>query len=135
MNENLQQAVASLITKALEGVDTTVGFLNAELPDYIYQLLLWYGIYNFMVFLVSIGFIILHAYVIKQVFTIKNDKNEVFFKSHENDVIPKQWIVLMLSIVMGMSTMISLITFNLIWLQIWIAPKVWLIEYAGNLVK
>jgi hypothetical protein len=24
---------------------------------------------------------------------------------------------------------------NLTWLQIWIAPKVWLIEYAAGLVK
>ncbi|AGH31896.1 hypothetical protein VPIG_00038 [Vibrio phage PWH3a-P1] len=44
MNEQLQQALAQIIEKAMTGLDQTVDFLSAEVPDVIYQLLLWYGV-------------------------------------------------------------------------------------------
>lgn len=35
----------------------------------------------------------------------------------------------------GFIALMGVLTINLTWLQIWIAPKIWLIEYTANLVK
>ena len=43
MNEQLQKALVELIGKASNGIDASVSFLSAEIPDVIHQLLLWYA--------------------------------------------------------------------------------------------
>jgi hypothetical protein len=41
MNENLENAVASLLTETLKGVESTKEFLVSETPEVIQQLLTW----------------------------------------------------------------------------------------------
>ena len=125
MNESLQAAIAELINKTISGVDASVVFLEAELPDYIYQLLLWYGVYKFIVFLVSalamFGLPVLFVWRLKIASATTRDADEIWAG------------------VTGVATFFGLIFgsfgINLTWLQIWIAPKVWLVEYAAGLVK
>ncbi len=124
MNEELQNAVTQLITKTLEGVDTSIDFLGDELPDYIYQLMLWYGVYNFIWFCLSICFLGAFIYFLKTALNGNwGDKDRIQFNN-----VP-------CAVLSMISFLISIIGVNLVWLKIWIAPKVWLIEYAGSLVK
>jgi len=37
MNENLQSALAELIEKTVSGIDASAAFLDAELPDFVFQ--------------------------------------------------------------------------------------------------
>lgn len=62
MNEQLQQAIQQLIDKGLSGVDSSVDFLQQEIPDFVMQLLMWHGIYNFI--LMSIGVLLLIVWVV-----------------------------------------------------------------------
>lgn len=42
MNEQLQVALAQLLGKTIGGIDSSVAFVQSELPDVIQQLLMWY---------------------------------------------------------------------------------------------
>ena len=146
MNEELQTAVSSLINKALDGVDATTGFLQAEIPEYLYQLLLWYGVKSFIYFLLAVSIIPVVVFVYRKA-------NEEKDRAIEAKLNGERWTYW--STVGGVSSssydfkvnmalfwaflvIASIVAFflaNLEWLQIWIAPKVWLFEYASSLIK
>lgn len=126
MSEELQNAIQQLITKTLDGVDTSVAFLNAELPDYVYQLLLWYGVYNF---LITVIFTIILCVAWYLPYKSRGAMLAMGMNWKNGPGWQVTWIF---SVFISVPCVIEM---NLIWLQIWIAPKVWLIEYASSLVK
>tara|TARA_R110000772_G_scaffold61076_1_gene137672 strand:+ start:548 stop:946 length:399 start_codon:yes stop_codon:yes gene_type:complete len=130
--ENLDEALALLITKALEGVDTSVGFLQAELPDVVTQLLMWHGVRSGVVAVLGLGLFIATWYWVFRLFAKieKQDDGE-----WNRDLPPKVVIKALVFVSVGvLGTTLSFDFINLTWLQIWIAPKVWLLEYAARMV-
>jgi len=121
MNEELQNAVQQLISKSLDGIDTTTVFLNDQLPIYVQQLLLWYGFYYFILFLLTITFTCVAIKCIKTSLAAPWEYED--FRMENGGCA----IIAFVSIIIASTTM------NLTWLQIWIAPKVWLVEYARSL--
>ena len=126
MKTELELALAELINKANNGIDSATGFLQAEIPDIIEQLLMWHGIYNLFMFV--IGLLVAVAWLVIEVKVLNWGRNN---KWHVDD-----WLLGYIFC----GSFIRLIPFitvccliNLIWLQIWIAPKVWLLEYASKL--
>lgn len=124
MDEPLQQAVAQLIERVITGVDSSVSFLQAELLEFITQLLMWHAAYNLIiiVFWWAIG-----GYLLYQAFNY----SEATKKKWNGSILP-HWEVgaTIQALVSGVMILASA---NLVWLQIWLAPKVWLVEYAANL--
>ena len=57
-NDVLKQAVAKIIEKSLQGIDTATSFLSAQLPDVIHQLLMWKAVSSFIIWCTSIFLII-----------------------------------------------------------------------------
>ena len=119
--DKLDEMLLTLLTGITEGGQ----FLVAELPEVIQQLLHWYFaksvIYSF------VGFFL--AYVTYRIvkFAIH------FYKTDDSyDAAEKTAFIILISVIIGV---LSLCFINLDWLQILIAPKVWLIEYASELVK
>ncbi len=133
MNENLQNAIQQLITKSLDGVDTSVDFLQAELPDYVYQLLLWYGWYHFLLFLISV------ASVPVLITLDKKAHGYMSGKLKEGDISESDYQLgyyVVGTLVRAIAWLVLFILpLNLKWLQIWIAPKTWLVEYASYLAR
>jgi len=137
MNEQLQQALTAMITKTSNGIDAGVSFLSAEIPEVIHQLLIWKMVESLLAFVAgllliigTIWFIYKHTrqvkvddYHIKPTF-IFDDGGEI----HPGLVLVT--VVSMLTIGFGIAG-----ACNLTWLQIWIAPKLFLVEYAASLVK
>jgi hypothetical protein len=103
-----------------------VSFLQAELPDVIYQLLLWHGVKS-LIYAAS-AVVIFLMFFRQSVYFAK-----AILRECENDgdgsilFIPYAFAHILY--------LFPISLFNLTWLQIWIAPKVWLLEYAANLVK
>jgi hypothetical protein len=132
MMEELNTALATLIEQATTGIDASVSFLQAELPDVIYQLLLWHGVKSFIFFAIGLSIWCLWggALLWRRSFVNKERNGADWDNDDIGDFV-------------GISTISGLLVFfvtaigflNLTWLQIWIAPKVWLLEYAANLVK
>ena len=128
MNEELQKALGQLLSKANNGIDAANGFLVAELPDVIQQLLMWHGTYNLIVFLMCI---IAPVIAYKSSVSIANktfcaDGEEAFDYPH---------IIIPITIMNIVIVAVCMARINVEWLQIYIAPKVWLLEYAANLTK
>ena len=122
MNEELQNALLSIITKVSSGADNAIEFLGDELPDVISQLLLWYGVYNFVLFALSIVFLFVYSYLV--FIKCRSAIHAVLDGGAE-----PLWI---LSVV---PLLFATLPLNLEWLKIWIAPKLWLIEYASTLAR
>jgi len=128
MNEQLETALANLINKSVAGINSTKDFLSAEIPDVVQQLLMWHGIYSFILFLFSILYFSLTCVAVVTIY--KKNKDEI--SRFDGDEI---FFVYMLSLGVFFGINIPvLFTMNFQWLKIWITPKVWLIEYAANLV-
>ena len=125
MNENLQLALTEILNKTISGIDTSVEFMQAELPDVISQLLTWYAVYNGSLALLAIFIIAALCFGwIKIIRISKQDDSAI-------DV-DEFMVAAIISVILFVT---AIILFNLEWLQILIAPKIWLIEYAATLVK
>lgn len=142
MNEQLQKSLAQVIEQATSGVQAGVSFLSAELPDVIHQLLMWkmveslaMCIAGFVIASVMTYFFIKHSGV-----GAKTNESDSRWRTHratlthgeDGDIAP--WIPVTV-IVPVLTALLCASLVNLDWLKIWIAPKVYLIEYAASLVK
>jgi hypothetical protein len=122
MNEQLQASLAKLITQATSGIDAGTAFLKAQLPDVIQQLLTWTMYYD--VFIVTSGLVLIVVSLTALAKFIKSNPT--------SDIIEP---------VLAVSGSVSTIGFLMIIshivepFKIWIAPKIWLIEYAAHLAK
>ena len=135
MNEQLQLAVSTLIQTSLNAIDKGTTFLSNQIPEVIQQLLLWKAIASFIEFSSGI-FIIggIFAWLIYQYkyWTVetKNKWGDTTKRiSGDNGPFVLLNIFCVIPLLYGSSCI------NLIWLQIWIAPKLYLIEYAKDFLK
>ncbi|QLR51848.1 hypothetical protein HV344_06765 [Citrobacter freundii] len=128
MNEQANKILADLLQKASNGIDSAVSFSQAQIPDVVHQLLLWNAASSalFQAFIL----VFLSFYAWSSVKAIKNVAN-----GHLDDA--GDTICILWAIFGGVAGLILFICFwfNFDWLKIWIAPKLYLIEYAASLVK
>ena len=133
MNEELQKALAELLGKASSGIDTASNFLVSELPDVIQQLLMWHGVYSFILFLFATVFIPTGIAFIFKAFSGKDKEGHwAYTKAPYDPMSINGVLVLLLSVVI---LVVGFVMLNFKWLMIWIAPKVWLLEYAARLTN
>lgn len=132
---NVDSALAELIYKATEGADKGIDFLLTETPDVISQLLMWKTVSSLTCFV--LGFITLFImYKHFKLASKKPENGETNFYwtswSHQDFHSPELgWCLFLFYIPFT----IYFFGKGLVWLKIWIAPKVYLIEYASSLVK
>jgi len=131
MNETLQKALGELLSKANDGIDAAGNFLSAELPDVIRQLLMWHGVYTFILFIV--GVILLMESIYFTIKILKGTKTEGHFAFPTSSYDSTTLFGFLSFMALIVVDVIALAAINLQWIQIWIAPKVWLLEYAAKL--
>jgi len=128
MTEKLDNLLATTLQKFLDGVDATTQFASEQLPDVITQLLVWYGIYYFI--LLILGIIILGLFYYGSYKWITVVEPTLSFNI--------RWMGTGFGVCFGGTLLhfaVLIGMFNLTWLKIWLAPKLFLIEYASSLVK
>lgn len=142
MNEQLQQALSAILNKTMSGVDAGISFLSAEIPDVIHQLLMWKMIQSMLFFVFGIIVICWTIVFIKRQYRRSVEKTDNYGQvyyvptmvfDNRGEVSPGCVIFAVLALA-GILTGVSLIS-GLSWLQILIAPKIYLIEYAASLAK
>jgi len=133
MNENLQNAVTELITKAISTADHAQEFVMAEMPELIQQLLYWKMIEAIFVFILSIIWLFAYIKSIKWIWPKLNHKVDCLDAWAASKGISTIGMVIVGSLVIINLTIGIDQIFTI--LQIWIAPKVYLIEYASGLIK
>ena len=124
MNEQLQNALAEIITSALENAEAAKGFVLAELPDVVQQVLAWH-------FAVSLIWFVLGAVTLAFLAWAWISPRGAYRRCVGDEF---GEIFVVAGTLAGL--MVGLLgVLNITWLQIWLAPKVYLIEYAASLVK
>lgn len=132
MEDTLSKALAEIITKTTTGIDKSINFLSGQIPDVVHQALVWNFTYYLILFLLGVGVLGLMIYYntkqAKWLIREWRKKDSDFFDSPDSMV--SMWNMLQV-----FPLMFVCFTWNLQWLKIWLAPKIWLIEYASKLIK
>lgn len=120
MNEQANKILVDLLQKASNGIDAAVSFSQAQIPDVIHQLLVW----KMVLYGSRIGsFTILLAVTL---WLIKK------YLKEESKYAPA---IVLTSVIFAVFSVV-VVTSNIgNALQLWIAPKIWMIEYAASLVN
>lgn len=134
VNNNLQDALATLINKTVTGADAATSFLQQQVPDVIHQLLVWKMV-EAGVTIASLLLLFIAAFVVFwKWYKYANARKEEC--SWDVSALVAWGVSLTFSIgVLGIPAVIVIVSSATTALQIWIAPKVWLIEYAAKLLK
>lgn len=128
MDEQLQKALAEIIGKVNGGIDGATSFMSAQLPDVVNQLLAWYAAKSLI--MCSLALVVLMVWFFAERYAI----NTLRTNMADTDT----WLigyVFVGSAIRLAPVMFISCTANIDWLQIWLAPKIWLIEYAASLAK
>lgn len=146
MNEQANKILTELLQKASNGVDSAVSFSQAQIPDVINQLLVWNAVSSAISQVVSVVLIFISAILIYKGVKDKGERNPNG-RWVNDDLFPDAgwfWqkdgsVSLPGGLVLGIGStisVVSLMTFcvNFDWLKIWLAPKLYLIEYTASLI-
>lgn len=149
MNEQANKILVELLQKAANGIDAAVSFSQAQIPEVVNQLLIWNMVHSLVITAVSILTVPLVLLLVKkqlqkvQVGVYDNegypwDKGKPKYsptliwdsKGELNFIIAPLAVVLVIWAVW----VIDAVT-DMTWVKIWLAPKLYLLEYAASLIK
>ena len=141
MNEQMQNALVDIIQKASSGIDASVSFLSSEIPDVISQLLLWSITASSVGMALSAIVIAISVSMIVWMMKLYGRGRDTGKPNwvHDGDrynalrerVIPVSCVLFICLVVGPIVFVVNLMEV----LKIWLAPKIWLIEYAASLAK
>ena len=130
MNEELQKALAEMINKSVAVAGDALAFTQEQLPEVVQQLLLWKMAISILAALAFLG---------TAAITVRFIRDCARGDWEDNN--PSGTIPLIVKTITAFVLCVVVLPIAadeaplLDWLQIWLAPKVYLIEYATNLVK
>lgn len=149
MQEEANKILVDLLKKASDGIDSAIAFSHAQIPDVVHQLLVWNMVDSLIKTLIAISTIPLVIWFMKkQCKKVEIGKLDNEGRSWDNGQ-PKYkptmiWesdgrlsgfvLPLVAVFILWFSFIISVVA-NMTWLKIWLAPKLYLIEYAASLIK
>lgn len=149
MNEQANKILVELLQKAANGIDAAVSFSQAQIPEVVHQLLVWNLVHSLIMTLIAISTIPLIFWFVKrqcQKVEIGKFGNEGYSWDRGNPKYSPTMVwdskgELSLLIVPGAAVLcfwglwvIAVVT-KMTWLKIWLAPKLYLLEYAASLIK
>lgn len=141
MSKPLDEALARLIDTTLNGIDATATFLAAEIPDVVQQLLIWKMTESLLHFVLGVS-LILSPWATYKLWggvgapdapakgatrykvTLTHDE---YGRWHDEAMFLLLPSVLVIAAGFGVG--------DLAWLKILLAPKLYLLEYAKELIK
>jgi len=154
MNEQLQAELLKIVTNISNGAESIWGFLTDQTPEVVRQLLLWHGIHSLIWFVVFLIAAVLPLLLMKPIQTTLKNNAKKAREDYENgepwtryegfsgstsikyDNIVNMEKFPILGIACGFSIFFECCALHsLTWLKIWLAPKMWLLEYITAMVK
>ena len=138
MNEEMTQSLSTFVKDSIESLTTTKEFCVEQAPDLIQQILAWKFWQSVSVLLIwtviVIGYIIYYRYVLRTCKKTKEEQNAR--SSYHNDPYETPFFICssMIGAFLGLIYIIVVCVNLYTILQIWIAPKIFLIEYASGLI-
>lgn len=145
MNEQLQKALVEILNKATNGVEAGVNFLSTEIPDVVHQLLLWklseaafYILINLIIFIALVVVWVKYSGLGDKIDETKgNYQNRKITLTHDEDGDFSAHVMVTggAALFIGLINIINISCYALDLVKIYLAPKIYLIEYASSLVK
>jgi len=154
MNEQLQTAVADILVKAATTVETAEAFILSEAPDVVQQLLAWKMWESLIYCSISLALAITAVVSVRFAILGRTDRIKKAMLAYDNkegwtrfggsmvtstafdSIMATGGMLPVVSLLLAIACAITAVTVpNLAWLQILIAPKIYLIEYASSLIK
>lgn len=128
---NYDELLASFLATVTEAAESTGEFLATEIPEVINQALLYYAAVSLLQFSIGLGV------MVYCLCTLGNSKKEYpdYWEKRTSDGEDFRYIVPIVARVLVALVCIPIICGSMEWLKIWLAPKLWLIEYAAQLAK
>ncbi|MES3482787.1 hypothetical protein [Citrobacter freundii] len=149
MNEQANKILIELLQKAANGIDAAVSFSQAQIPDVIHQLLVWKLTKSLVITLIILATIPVVVKFVRSM--MKREPDGVFDNEgyswdrgkpkykptliwqRDGDLSP---FTIIFAAGCGLYVVAAFgLIIDLTWLKIWLAPKLYLIEYAASLVK
>lgn len=141
MEEQANKILVELLQKAVGGIDAAVSFSQAQIPDIVHQLLVWNFVQSMIATLIGISLICASPLIAKSILStfgkaeIKDgswtvDQSFDFVKSMSFPA-----FAVLAFCAGGFIVSIMVVVNNMDWLKIWLAPKLYLLEYAASLIK
>ena len=130
MNDQLQKVLADIITRVTSGADAAIQFGKEQIPEVLKQLLIWNFTFSFLIWFSATAIIV--GYIIWMLTKFRwwqaNISKTTAGQDNTYACITSVW---------GVFSFCMLFVFwsNLDWLKIWVAPKLYLLEYAASLIK
>lgn len=141
MNEQANKILVDLLQKASNGIDAAVSFSQAQIPDVIHQLLVWNFASSICAQVFGLLVVIACPFPVKAILTRyakAKVKDETWVIDQSFDFTKSMSFSAFCALVMcavAFFVGVLMIATNFDWLKIWLAPKLYLIEYAASLVK
>lgn len=128
MNEQANKILVELLQKAANGIDAAVTFSQAQIPDVVHQLLVWNSVSSILMQIFILSFISVYVFAVYKFYKITESKNL--------DDGPLIAGIFSLAVGALFATGLAIAFFSYFdWLKIWLAPKLYLLEYAASLIK
>ena len=130
MNDQLQKVLADIITRVTSGADAAIQFGKEQIPEVLKQLLIWNFTFSFLIWFSATAIIV--GYIIWML-----TKFRWWFKNQRSTTTELDAAVIAITGIWGFVSFIMIFVFwcNFDWLKIWVAPKLYLLEYAAPLIK
>ena len=131
MDEQLRYAMAELINLLTKGAEGLYAFGQEQVPEVLTQLLMWKGVSSGLLCLLFFSLFCSSLYLI---WRVKNSKPESMWRGRHGDLYEGS-IAVFVCAPIAAAVFFGVTLANHDWLQILIAPKLYLLEYAAQLVK
>lgn len=131
MEDKANQALEQLLDRAISGVDQAVEFSQAQIPDVVEQLLMWHATESAIFMVLGLLLVIVPPIASGLIYRKLNKQGIVDDEEEHLAYFGASFMIWLLPLIGGLFMIFG----NLDWLQILIAPKLYLLEYAADLVK
>lgn len=160
MNEQANKILVDLLQKAGDGIDAAVSFSQAQIPDVVNQLLIWKAVSSFLSFSIGMALIFIGPKLIIRFYKMAKSSHAAAIDNAKKDyeegkpwtryspgssvtsvtfdsINGSGWAITLIAgiafIVLFITSLAFVTEFD--WLKIWLAPKLYLLEYTASLIK
>lgn len=135
MDDKAQKIMVDLLQKASDGIDSAVSFSQAQIPDVVNQLLIWNFVSSILLQLLGVAMVAGSLFSLSHAMRCRRRGHEWTRLIPGSSITSIAYDICFPSLIASSVIGVIIAIFNFDWLKIWLAPKLYLIEYAASLVK
>ncbi|UTJ46625.1 hypothetical protein NLZ15_17535 [Atlantibacter subterranea] len=149
MNEQANKILVELLQKAANGIDAAVSFSQAQIPDVVHQLLVWKFTKSLVISVIILATVpvaikFFRAMMKREQDGVMGDEGYSWERGKpkykptlvwEKDETISPASIIFGTIIFFYSATAFIVLSDMTWLKIWLAPKLYLLEYAASLIK